>query len=315
MLAINGLTKQFSGKTVADHLSFTLPAGKILAVLGPSGCGKTTLLNMIAGLIFPDSGSVCLNNSDITTLPPEKRQISLMFQQYALLPHLNVWQNTALGLRFNGISKKAAKQQAENILAEVGLSTAGERSIHDLSGGEQQRVALARALVVQPKLLLLDEPFSSLDTGLRQNLRELTRAQIRRQNIPAILVTHDPEEAFLLADEIALMNQGKIIQHATPETLRARPVSAWAARLMGCTNVCDTHYLPPHAIRIVPNGIPCTVQAAFPLPNGIQIHFRHPQYGCLNLTLPENPNIQNGQTLNIYIDENAVIHFDKPSNN
>lgn len=308
MLEIRRLTKQFAGKTVADNLAFTLPSGKILAVLGASGCGKTTLLNMIAGLVAPDSGSVCLNGTDITRLPPEKRHISLMFQQYALLPHLNVWQNAALGLRFGGTPKAAARARAQEVLAEVGLADAAERHIDSLSGGEQQRVALARALAVRPRLILLDEPFSNLDTGLRHTLRELTCNQIRRQNIPAVLVTHDPEEALLAADEIALMRNGVIAQYGTPETLRNRPADAWAAQLLGCTNVSENHYLPPYAVRPDPNGIPCTIQAAHPLPDGVRIRIRHPQYGILETTLAES-RVPAGDTINIAVDENAIIRF------
>ena len=213
MLALKHIRKAFAGKTVADNISLSVADGKLLAVLGPSGCGKSTLLNIAAGLVAADSGEVWIGGENRSRMPPERRRVALMFQDYALLPHLNVWQNVAFGLKMQGVDKHEARRRAEAALAEVGLAAELGRRIDALSGGEQQRVALARALAVQPQLLLLDEPFSSLDTGLRRQLREQTLAQIRRQHIPAVLVTHDPEEALALADHLALMQGGRIVQY------------------------------------------------------------------------------------------------------
>ena len=186
MLELQNIRKQFNGKTVADGISLQVARGSLLAILGRSGCGKSTLLNIAAGLTAPDGGRVLLEGTDITALPPEKRRISLMFQDYALLPHLTVLQNTAFGLKMRGTAKRQAEEAAEAMLEQVGLSGEGHRRPDTLSGGEQQRVALARALAAKPKLLLLDEPFSSLDTGLRSSLRNLTRGQAGRLNIPAL---------------------------------------------------------------------------------------------------------------------------------
>ena len=261
MLELQNIRKQFNGKTVADGISLQVARGSLLAILGRSGCGKSTLLNIAAGLTAPDGGRVLLDGTDITALPPEKRRISLMFQDYALLPHLSVLQNTAFGLKMRGTAKRQAEEAAEAMLEQVGLSGEGHRRPDTLSGGEQQRVALARALAAEPKLLLLDEPFSSLDTGLRNSLRNLTRAQAGRLNIPAVLVTHDPEEAFLMADRIALMADGRIIQEGSPDELGAHPNSAAAAKLLGCRNVSDTFYLPPDALFPDPDG-PASLRGA-----------------------------------------------------
>ncbi len=312
MLVLNQIQKTFAHKIVAHHIDLSVQQGNILAILGPSGCGKSTLLNMIAGLVTPDSGEIWLNGQAITTLPPEKRQIALMFQDYALLPHLNVWQNVAFGLKMRGIAPSVARQQAEAMLAKLGLAAESERKIEHLSGGEQQRVALARALVVQPHLLLLDEPFSSLDTGLRHALRDLTAEQIRQQAIPALLVTHDPEEALLMADQIALMHEGKIIQHGSTDTLLNRPVSAWAARLLGCINVYDDYYIPPAAIQLdKTQGTACPLLQIQRLPEINRIVFHHPRWGILSTHVSETTfaHFNIGTSIHIHINEQLMIQF------
>ena len=170
MLEIRRLDKRFADKTVADGIDLRVDAGCLTAVLGASGSGKSTLLNMVAGLLPPDGGEIVLGGTLLNPLPPQKREVAMMFQDFALLPHLNVWQNVAFGLRMRGEGKHVAQEKAERFLAQVGLQDAANRRIDALSGGEKQRVALARALVGAPKVLLLDEPFSSLDTGLRGQL-------------------------------------------------------------------------------------------------------------------------------------------------
>jgi len=187
MLQLKNIDKSFGTKQVAQNISLSVEGGGVLAVLGKSGCGKSTLLKIIAGLTRANGGEVWLNGRDITLMPSEKRNISLMFQDYALFPHLNAWQNAAFGLKMRKVPRKEAEQRARQALDEVGLGGEAERSVDSLSGGEQQRLALARALVTQPDLLLLDEAFSSLDTHLRHHLRTLTAERIRSQNIPAIL--------------------------------------------------------------------------------------------------------------------------------
>ena len=287
MLELKHIVKRYGGKTVADGVSLTVGKGRLLAVLGRSGCGKSTLLNIAAGLAVPDGGEVWINGENVTERPSEKRRVSLMFQDYALFPHLNLRQNAAFGLRMRGVAKKQAEAAADDMLARVGLAGEGGRKPHTLSGGEQQRVALARALAAEPKVLLLDEPFSSLDTGLRRSLRELTLEHIRRLAIPAVLVTHDPEEAFLMADETALMADGRIIQQGVSSELAARPANAAAARLLGCRNVTERFYLPPSALSADANGTPCAVRAVYRLPGQTRAEIVHPQYGILEMPVAD----------------------------
>ena len=229
MLQLKNINKRFGSKTVAQDINLNVEAGEILAVLGRSGCGKSTLLKTIVGLVRPDSGEVWLNGDNITDMPSEKRNISLMFQDYALLPHLTALDNVGFGLKMRRLPKAEIEEQSMQALRDIGLEHEAQRKPESLSGGEQQRLALARALITRPSLLLLDEAFSSLDTHLRHHLRTLTAERIRSQNIPAILVTHSAEEACTMADTIAIMHEGRILQHGTPETLIRRPINAQAA--------------------------------------------------------------------------------------
>lgn len=191
MLALKHIRKAFAGKTVADNISLSVADGKLLAVLGPSGCGKSTLLNIAAGLVAADSGEVWIGGENRSRMPPERRRVALMFQDYALLPHLNVWQNVAFGLKMQGVDKHEARRRAEAALAEVGLAAELGRRIDALSGGEQQRVALARAFVMQPAVLLADEPTGSLDFATGETIMELMFELNREQGTTLVLVTHD----------------------------------------------------------------------------------------------------------------------------
>lgn len=315
MLELKQIYKRFGEKTVAANVNLQVENGKLLAVLGASGSGKSTLLNIIAGLLRPDSGEVWINQVNQNGIPPERRRIAFMFQDYALLPHLNVWQNVAFGLKMQGMAESEAKQQAEAVLAEVGLAAESGRKVHALSGGEQQRVALARALVIRPQVLLLDEAFSSLDTGLRQQLRLQTLAHIRRQNIPAVMVTHDPEEAFLLADHIALLQNGRVIQCDTPQKIMQAPANAEAARLIGAANIRAGYHIPQHAIHFDhPAGSLSRISHVLYLPESCQITLQHPEYGELEWIadwqqMAAQP-LQTGDSRPVWIDENAVIRFD-----
>ena len=314
MLEFIGIHKAFGSKTVADNINLNVADGELLAILGASGCGKSTLLNIAAGLVMPDSGEVRLHGTPLNPLPPEKRRIALMFQDFALLPHLNAWQNVAFPLKLQGIANSEARRRALAMLAEVGLANEQERPTQALSGGEQQRVALARALVAEPRLLLLDEAFSSLDTHLRQSLCQQTLAHIRRLNIPAILVTHDPEEAFQLADHIALMHQGRIIQHGSPAALLARPASRQAAHLLGCLNVRDDHYIPPSAL-LPGQGQAAEIQEVIRLADTCRLRLNHPQHGSLllNLDWPHamqlGSALQSGQTIPLAVDSAQIVWF------
>lgn len=312
MFELIGIHKRFGDKTVAEGISLQVADGTLTAVLGRSGCGKSTLLNIAAGLVAPDSGDIFIGGKNVSSLPPERRRVSLMFQDFALFPHLNALQNTAFPLTLRGMPSAAARNRAEQLLADVGLAGQGGRRVESLSGGEQQRVALARALAAEPQLLLLDEPFSSLDTGLRRQLRALTLEQIRRQNIPAVLVTHDPEDAFLMADRIALMHQGRIIQHGTPAEAAARPVSAQAARLLALPNVSDHLYIPQAALSAdAADGTPCAVIRRELLPAYSRLQLAHPEYGILeyHLDAARAAAFAQADTLFLTVDQEKIVRF------
>jgi ABC-type Fe3+/spermidine/putrescine transport system ATPase subunit len=232
-LALHGITRRFGEFTAVDNLSFEVGPGELLAVVGASGSGKTTTLRIAAGYETPDSGSVTLGGVDITRVPPERRGFGMVFQHYALFPHMPVEENVAFGLEARGVSKAERLEKARAALVNVGLGGAGSRPIQSLSGGEQQRVALARALVIEPSALLLDEPLSNLDPTLRQTMRDDLRAMLRRVGVPALFVTHDQEDAFAIADRIALLRNGKLLQSGTPEELYHAPVSREVAAFIG----------------------------------------------------------------------------------
>jgi putative spermidine/putrescine transport system ATP-binding protein len=236
-LVLDRLTLGYGPTVAVDQLDLTLAAGELVALLGPSGCGKTTTMRAIAGLMKPMSGRILLDGRDVTRVPPNKRGVGLVFQSYALFPHLDVFENVAFGLRLAGIPAAELKTRVEAALASVGLSTFANRLPKALSGGQQQRVALARSIVVAPKLLLLDEPLSNLDARLRLEMRsELARLQ-RELGITMVYVTHDQAEALALADRIVVMRDGKIEQIGTPEEIYERPVSAFVAGFMGFENL------------------------------------------------------------------------------
>ena len=237
LLEVEGLRKTFAHAEGAavERVNLLVGEGELLALLGPSGCGKTTTLRMIGGFEQPDEGRVLFENRDITHLTPEARGIGFVFQDYALFPHLSVLDNVKFGLR--KLSRADAKARAEEMLALVGLAELGKRRPHQLSGGQQQRVALARALAVAPKLILLDEPFSNLDAKMRVETRQEVRKLLKATGSAGILVTHDQEEALALADRIAVMDQGRVVQIGTPDEIYSNPVSEFVANFIGRSNI------------------------------------------------------------------------------
>ena len=231
-LELSHLKKNFDGKQVVRDLSLTLEQGQLLCILGSSGCGKTTTLNMIGGFLTPDEGTVRLDGEDITHIPPERRPVTTVFQSYGLFPHMTVLQNVVYGLKFRGIRGEEARKRGLRYLEMVGLSDYASARIQEISGGQQQRVALARALIVEPKLCLLDEPFCSLDAALRTKMRvELKRLQ-QELGMTMVFVTHDQEEAIILADRIAIMDQGELVQNDRPRDLCAHPANEFVSRFM-----------------------------------------------------------------------------------
>lgn len=235
MPEVRGLTKRFGEVTAVADFSLAVADGETVALLGPSGCGKTTVLRIIAGLEQPDAGQVLLAGRDATGWPPERRGVGLVFQSYALFPHLSVGANVAYGLRFRrGVDRVA---RVEELLSLVGLSGYERRKPHQLSAGQQQRVALARALAPEPGILLLDEPLSALDAALRKELRGELRALLGKLGMTALYVTHDQEEALALADRVAVMREGRLEQVAPPAELYARPRTPFVAAFLGRANL------------------------------------------------------------------------------
>src|ERR671918_1249085 len=236
MIRLEGVTKRFGATTAVDEASLCIDYGEVVALLGPSGCGKTTLLRLIAGFEDPDGGTVDVAGRRVagagTWVPPEQRRVGMVFQDYALFPHLTVAENVGFGL-----PRRARAARVAELLAIVGLDSLGRRYPHELSGGQQQRVALARALAPSPELVLLDEPWSNVDPYLRDTLRAEVSEIIRALGVTVLLVTHDREEAFSVADRIALMRDGAVVQQGTSEDIYFSPVSRWAAEFVGAANV------------------------------------------------------------------------------
>jgi ABC-type Fe3+/spermidine/putrescine transport system ATPase subunit len=237
MLEVRNLFKAYEGKPLLTDISFAVAEGETICLLGASGSGKSTLLRMIAGLESPDSGSISFNGLDLASTPPHLRDFGLVFQDYALFPHLNVNDNVAFGLRMRRMGQNEIAERAASSLKLVNLTGFEKRNVTDLSGGEGQRVALARALAIRPRLLMFDEPLGALDRTLREDLLNELRAILHRTKIPAIYVTHDQEEAFAIADRILILHNGKIIREGTPTDVSANPQSAFVAGFLGLGNV------------------------------------------------------------------------------
>ncbi|MEI8326682.1 MAG: ATP-binding cassette domain-containing protein, partial [Betaproteobacteria bacterium] len=218
---------------VVQDLSFVVPKGTLTTILGPSGCGKTTTLRMLAGLESATSGQILIDGRDVTTLGASERNLSMMFQSYALFPHMDVLSNVGYGLKMSGVGKDELRRRAQEVLRSVGLVGLDARWPSELSGGQQQRVALARALVLEPAVLLFDEPLSNLDARLRREMREEIRSLQQRLQLTVAYVTHDQREALAVSDHIIVMQEGRIAQHGTPQELYERPLSEFVAGFMG----------------------------------------------------------------------------------
>lgn len=237
---IRGISKQYlPGNPVLLPLDLSVNSGELFFLLGPSGCGKSTLLRIIAGFVKPDSGTVSFDQQDITRTPPEKRQSAMVFQNYALWPHMTVYENVAFGLNAAGIKNPELDRHVKSALETVQLSDYHDRKPTSLSGGQQQRVALARALAVNPKVLLLDEPLSNLDARLRDSMRIEIRRICKERGLTAIYVTHDRKEALSMADRIAVIDRGAVQQIGTPEQLYRRPANRFVASFLGECNFID----------------------------------------------------------------------------
>ncbi|MCB1276468.1 ABC transporter ATP-binding protein [Prosthecobacter sp.] len=238
-ITIQELTKRFGGSVVLSSVNLQIDAGELFFLLGPSGCGKTTLLRHIAGFYTPDEGKIWFDDEEVTRLPAHKRGTGMMFQSYALWPHLNVAQNVAFGLEERKRPRKEIEHRVAQALEQVKLSGLGSRKIQQLSGGQQQRVALARALVIRPKCLLLDEPLSNLDAKLRLEMRTEIRQICKQHGLTAIYVTHDRDEALSMADRMAIMESGKLAQVGAPAEIYRNPATRMVAEFIGETNFIE----------------------------------------------------------------------------
>jgi iron(III) transport system ATP-binding protein len=235
-VTLEHVTKRFGKTAAVDDVSLVIEPGSLVTLLGPSGCGKTTTLRIVAGLETATGGRVFIGDTEVTHLPPNARDVTMMFQSYALFPHLSVFENVAYGLRVLKRSEADVRKQVEDVLLLVGMPGMGERSPSALSGGQQQRVALARSLVMQPKVLLFDEPLSNLDAKLRKRMREEIRLLQQRLGITAIYVTHDQAEALAISDKIVVMDRGRISQIGSPDELYRRPGNRFVAEFIGEAN-------------------------------------------------------------------------------
>ncbi len=250
MLELLSISKSFGATQALETITLTVHPGEVVSLLGPSGCGKSTLLAIVAGLELPDAGQVRWAGQDLATVPVHRRQFGLMFQDYALFPHRNVFENVAFGLRMQRQPRREVVKAVNDALAQVGLRGFEKRDVNTLSGGEAQRVALARALAPRPRLLMLDEPLGALDRTLREQLLDDLRELLRTQHLAqaVLYVTHDQQEAFTLADQVAVMRAGRIIQLGAPEVVYAEPASPFVARFLGLTNLGDALPAADHMV-------------------------------------------------------------------
>jgi ABC-type Fe3+/spermidine/putrescine transport system ATPase subunit len=256
MLEIRNLYKDYDNQPLLKGISLSIQPGETVCLLGPSGSGKSTMLRLIAGLEMPKSGDILWEGTSILQTAVHKRNFGFMFQDYALFPHQNVFQNVAFGLRMQKFPDDLIREKVEQALEQVNMLGFAQRRVTDLSGGEQQRVALARALAPNPRLLMLDEPLGALDRDLRDQLTQELRRILHETGIPAIYVTHDQEEAFKIADRLILLRDGQIIQSGSPEAVYRHPVSTWVARFLGLTNILTGQVINTKPLEVeTPNGV------------------------------------------------------------
>lgn len=243
---LKNVIKRFGSNTVIEDLSLSIPQGKMVSLLGPSGCGKTTVLRLVAGLEKPTEGKIFIDGEDVTERSIQQRDICMVFQSYALFPHMSLGENIGYGLKMLGRPKAEIKQRVTEALELVDLAGFEDRFVDQISGGQQQRVALARALILKPKVLLFDEPLSNLDANLRRSMREKIRELQQQFNITSLYVTHDQSEAFAVSDMVLVMNKGKIMQLGSPQTLYRQPASEFMSSFMGDANLFPATLGPDH---------------------------------------------------------------------
>ncbi|WP_374316466.1 sulfate/molybdate ABC transporter ATP-binding protein [Aquabacterium sp.] len=286
-IEIKNLVKRFGAVTVCDNLNIDIPSGELVALLGPSGSGKTSLLRIIAGLEQPDSGSVLFHGEDATNVPVRERQVGFVFQHYALFGHMTIFENVAFGLRVRPKATRPSEPEIHakvtELLKLVQLDWIADRYPHQLSGGQRQRIALARALAVEPKVLLLDEPFGALDAKVRKELRRWLRRLHDEMHITSVFVTHDQEEAMEVADRIIVMNQGRIEQDGTPDQVYDHPASPFVLQFLGDVNLFHGRDHVPGGVAAA-NASGASNDVSYVRPHEIQVLAR-PEEGSLPVTL------------------------------
>jgi ABC-type Fe3+/spermidine/putrescine transport system ATPase subunit len=301
MLTARNLKLSFDGKPLIENVSFQISEGETLALLGPSGSGKTTLLRIIAGLEQAESGEVYWDNLSLQEIPPDNRNFGLVFQDYALFPHLDVAGNIGFGLRTRGVAHADVNRTVSDILRLINLSGWERRRVNSLSGGEQQRVALGRALATQPRLLMLDEPLSALDRMLREELIVEIGRILRHSRVPAIYVTHDQEEAFSIATRVAILHEGRILQEGTPAEITAHPATGWIAEFLGLgTVVCGRVVKKrPLVVKTILGQFSFPERRASPAVGRTVRVLVRPEEGVLRRTNPHDPAWKSATVKNI----------------
>ena len=279
------LTKKFGSMAAVDDATLSIEEGELFTLLGPSGCGKTTLLRLIAGFYMPDAGEIRFDGRRVNDVPPHERGIGMVFQNYALWPHMTVFDNIAYGLKLRKVGRAEIAARVEAVLDKVKLGGMGARFPGQLSGGQQQRVALARALVLNPEILLLDEPLSNLDAKIRVQVRQEIRKLQKELGITTIYVTHDQEEALTLSDRIAIFNQGRVLQVGTPKELYERPANRFVADFIGINNLIDgtVEAIDPRARRLRATSALGPLSALFEEGQGLRVGDK-----CILCVRPEN---------------------------
>jgi putative spermidine/putrescine transport system ATP-binding protein len=279
-LELLSINKTYGGAEFAvEDLNLAVKPGEFFSILGPSGCGKSTTLRMIAGFVSPTSGQIALEGQDVTRQPPEKRRIGIVFQNYAVFPHMTVGQNIAYGLKLRGVGKAVIAETVRKALAQVNLSGYEDRRPNNLSGGEQQRVALARVIVLEPSLLLLDEPLSALDKKLRDEMRSWLKRLQADLGITTVYVTHDQDEALSLSDRIAVMSKGVVQQVGTPDEVYERPATRFVADFIGESNIwrAKPETRTPDGVVLEIDGLRCVSRAEVPVAHDLMLMVRPEQ--------------------------------------